>query len=189
MKTRRVVSFFAGVIVGGVLLPTLILLSALLVTGCETVSSTKQFYRPLTTDVYPPKPKDTPIPILGAPPDRKYVAIGRLSFSAGHGYNYMIRAIEYNARQAGADAAIMLKSSSSAHQYTYYVPGYTTYEPVTTYSSGSATADYYGSGGSGYGTAYGSGTSTTYVPQYHEGYTGVGTVIRHEIDALMIRFQ
>ena len=160
-----------------------------LFTGCETVSSTKQFYRPLTSNVYPPKPKDYPIPVLGAAPNRKFVAIGRLSFSAGHGYNYMIRAIEFNARQAGGDAAIMVDSSSSAQQYTYQVPGYTTQQPVTTYSSGQATANYYGSGGYGYGSAYGSGTSTTYVPVYHPGYTGVGTAVRHNIDAVIIKYQ
>jgi hypothetical protein len=148
----------------------------------------------MTTQTYPPKPKDYKVPILGALPDRPYQIIGRLSFSAGYGYGYMIKAIEYNARQAGADAAIMLSSSRSEHQYTYTVPGYTTTQPVTTYSSASAygTANYYGSYGySGYGTssAYGSGVSTTYVPVYHPGYTGVGTVIRHSIDAEMILYK
>jgi hypothetical protein len=168
---------------------------ALLATlpSCETVSSTSQFYRPTTTQVYPPKSKDCPIPILGAAPKQKYEVIGRLSFSAGRGYGYMIKAIEYNARQAGADAAILVDSSSNTQQFTYRVPGYTTTQPVTTFSSGSAygSADYYGAGGYGYGSgsAYGSSTSTTYVPVYHPGYTGVGTVVRHSIDAMMIVFK
>ena len=166
-----------------------LLLFAILLAGCETVRSTAQFYRPFTTDTYPPKPKDFPVPVLGAKPNRKFVALGRLTFSAGHGYGYMIRAIEYNARRVGADAAIMLYSNSTAHQYNYTVPGYTTYQPVTTYSTAQANANYYGSGGYGYGSAYGSGTSTTYVPQYNPGYTGVGTVVRHHIDAVLIRFQ
>jgi hypothetical protein len=167
------------------------LLAAL--TSCETVSSTSQFYRPTTTQVYPPKPKDYPIPILGAAPKQKYEVVGRLSFSAGRGYGYMIKAIEYNARQAGADAAILVDSSSNAQQYTYTIPGYVTTQPVTTYSTGSAygSANYYGAGGYGHGTgsAYGSSTSTTYVPVYNPGYTGVGTVVRHSIDALMIVFK
>lgn len=158
-------------------------------TGCETVSSTKQFYRPLTTEIYPPKPKDYPVPILGAAPKKKYIAIGRLQFEAGHGYKYMIRSIEYNTRQAGGDAAIMLNSGARTQQYTYYVPGYTTYDTVTTHSSGNATANYYGSRGYGYATAQGSGTSTTYVPRHVPGYTGVGTTVRHSIDALIIRYQ
>lgn len=165
------------------------LICIVMLTGCETVSSTSQFYRPFTTETYPPKPKDHPIPILGAQPKRKFTVLGRLAFSAGNGYGYMIRAIEYNARKVGADAAIMLDSNSSAEQYTYTVPGYTTYQPVTTYSTGHANANYYGTGGYGYGSAYGSGTSTTYVPQYHPGYTGVGTTVRHRIDALLIRFE
>jgi hypothetical protein len=163
-------------------------------TGCETVSSTAEYYRPMTTQTFPPKPKDYKAPVLGTPPDRPYQVIGELSFSAGRGYGYMIKAIEYNARKAGADAAIMLSSSSSEHQYTYTVPGYTTTTPVTTYSSGSAygSANYYGSDGyygSGSGSAYGSSVSTTYVPVYHPGYTGIGTAVRYSIDAQMIVYK
>ena len=91
------------------------LLAAL--TSCETVSSTSQFYRPTTTQVYLPKPKDYPIPILGAAPKQKNEVIGRLSFSAGRGYGYMIKASEYNARQAGADVAMLFDSSSKAKQH------------------------------------------------------------------------
>lgn len=165
--------------------------AALTLIGCENVSSTAQFYRPLTTKIYPPKPKDFKVPILGAMPKQKHEIIGRLSFSATHGYDFMMKAIEYNARQSGADVAVLVDSSSSSNQYTYRVPGYTTNEAVTTYSSGSAygTANYYGSNGySGYGTssAYGSGTSTTYVPVYHEGYTGVGTTTTNSIEAVMV---
>jgi hypothetical protein len=172
----------------------LIAFSLIMCGGCETVSSTSKFYRPLTTIVYPPKPKEQKIPILGALPKEKHEVIGQFSFSAGYGYDYMIKAIEYNARQAGADAAVMVDSSSASQQFTYTVPGYTTTQPVTTYSSGSAygTANYYGSGGySGYGTSsvYGSGTSTTYVPVHTPGYTGVGTSTRHSIAALMIIFK
>ena len=101
----------------------------------------------------------------------------------------MIKAIEYNTRIHGGDAAIMLDESSDQRQYTYQVPGYTTYNPVTTYSTGSAYGNYYGSGGYGHGSAYGSSTSTTYVPTYNPGYTGVGTVTRHSIDAAIIKFK
>ena len=44
----------------------------------------------------------------------------------GRGYGYIIKAIEYNARQAGADAEILVDSSSNTQQYTYTVPGYVT---------------------------------------------------------------
>ena len=172
---------------------SIILISLFCLAGCETVSSTSQFYRPLTTDVYPPKPKDYPIPILGGPPKRPFVVIGRLQFKAGHGYKYMIDAIKYNARQNGADAVVMISEDSNTQQYNYTVPGYTTTTPVTTYSSGSAygSANYYGSNGYGHatGSAYGSGTSTTYVPTYHPGYTGVGSVTINSIDAAMLKYK
>ena len=81
-------------------------------TGCKSVSYTSQFYQPTTTQTYPPKPKSYKIPILDTPPDHPYEIIGRLSFSASHGHDFMIKAVEYNARRAGADAAIMLGSAS-----------------------------------------------------------------------------
>lgn len=172
-------------------LAILAILSA--VTACKTVSSTAEFYRPLTTDVYPPKPKDYPIPILGAPPKKPFIVLGRLSFQSGHGNKYMMEAIRYNARKNGADAAVMIDESSHTKEYTYTVPGYTTTTPVTTYSSGSAygSANYYGSGGYGHasGSAYGSGVSTTYVPTYHPGYTGVDSVTITSIDAALIRYK
>jgi hypothetical protein len=169
--------------------PILLAFFATALSSCETVSSTAQFYRPFTTDTYPQKTKDYQVPILGAKPKRKFIAIGRLSFSATQGHAFMIRAIEYNARRVGADAAILIDSNSAIQHYTYNVPGYTTYQPVTTYGTAQANASYFGSGGYGYGSAYGTSTSTTYVPQYNPGYTGIGSVTRHYIDALLIRFK
>ena len=49
-------------------------------SGCASVSSTSQFYFPVTTDVYPPKAKDIPIPILSKAPDKRHKVIGRLAF-------------------------------------------------------------------------------------------------------------
>lgn len=163
------------------------------ISSCATVSSTSEFYRPLTTETFSPKPKDHPIPILGAAPKQPYTVIGRLSFQSGHGNKFMMESIRYNARKNGADAAIMLDEQSHSEQHSYTVPGYTTTTPVTTYSSGSAygSANYFGMDGYGYATssAYGSGVSTTYVPQYHPGYTGVRTVTIQAIDALLIRYK
>ena len=67
---------------------------AVLLTGCESVSSTAQFYRPSTARVFTPKPKDYAVPIFSKPPDRPYTVIGRLSFTANASYDFMIRAIQ-----------------------------------------------------------------------------------------------
>ena len=81
-------------------------------SGCASVSSTSQFYFPVTTDVYPPKPKETLIPILGKAPDRPYKVIGRLSFRSDLGWKFMRESMIYNARANGADAVILKKSES-----------------------------------------------------------------------------
>ncbi len=174
-------------------------------TGCMTVQSTEKFYTARTTDIYPEKPKDFTAPILDRYPDQPYKIIGNLSFSATRGYSYMVKAMRHNARIHGADAVVLKSTDSQQEQYTYYVPGYTTYKPVTTYHSGSvyssgsssASADVYGSGGYAYGRASGtssgsgyySGTTRTYVPEYHPGYTGIGTRVRISIDADMVVFR
>lgn len=94
--------------------------------------------------------------------------------------------LQHNARKAGADAVILLDAHDTMHPYSYYVPGYTTTTPVTTYSS--ASASYY-SPYSGYvGSGNASGVSTAYVPEYHPGYTQSGIAVRTNVNAVMIRF-
>jgi hypothetical protein len=156
-------------------------LAALLLTGC--VSATEKFYRPYTTRTFAPKPEKHPIPIFGKPPDRPYEAIGRFTFSKGGDYDFMIEAIEHNARKVGADAAIMLASRSQPFQFAYNVPGYTTTQPVTTNLYG------YSTGALGYTSRRYAGTATSYVPVTHQGYTAVKTGIRHSVDAEMIVYK
>ncbi|MEI8292371.1 MAG: hypothetical protein WCG66_00120 [bacterium] len=162
---------------------------SILLCGCESVSSTSQFYRPVTARVYPPKPKDYNVPIFSKPPDRPYTEIGRLSFTATAGYDFMIKAIQYNARIHGGDAAIMLHENTEQRPYNYYVPGYTSYVPVTTYSFGAANSAICGPGGPGRRTEYGTSTSTTYLPAFNPGYISVGMLTLHSIDALIIRYK
>lgn len=162
------------------------LLGMAFLTACVSVRDSEQFYHPLTLRTYPAKPEKYSIPILAGPPKEKFEVIGRMSFSSGHGNKYMMECLRYNARRAGADAVILADSKTTEHPYSYYVPGYTTQQPVTSYSN--ASANFYGSGGfSGYGTAY--GTSTSYVPVYHEGYSAQGVIFRTQIDAYMIRLK
>lgn len=89
-----------------------------ILAGCASVSSTSQFYFPTTTDVFPPKPKDVPIPILGKAPDRPYRVIGRLAFRSDLGWRFMRESMVYNARANGADAVI-LKNADSKQQVNY----------------------------------------------------------------------
>ena len=159
--------------------------------GCKSVNYTSLFYQSASAKTYPPKPKDYNVPILDAAPARPYEIIGRLTFSASHGQNFMIKALKYNARRAGADAAIVLSSSSSEEQTIRQVQGYTSMVQVpanatgTTYGKGPGTApaDLYGYPHNSYGG------STAYVPVYHPGYTVQQTAIRYSIDAQMIVYK
>jgi len=162
---------------------------AIILSGCESVSSTSQFYRPSTARIFPPKPKDYSVPIFSKPPDRPYTVIGRLSFTANASYDFMIRAIQYNSRLHGGDAAIMLHEDTEQRPYNYYVPGYTSYVPVTTYSFGTANSRYCGPGGPGHRSEYGTSTSTTYLPAFNPGYMSVGMLTLRSIDASIIRYK
>jgi hypothetical protein len=167
----------------------LALVFATVVSGCQSVSSTTQFYRPVTAQVYPSKPKNYDAPIFAKAPDRPYRVIGRLRFTANSGYNFMIRAIQYNTRIHGGDAAIMLHEDTEQRPYNYYVPGYTSYYPVTTYSAGVANTKYCGPGSPGSRSEYGTSTSTTYIPVFNPGYMSVGMLTLHSIDASIIRYK
>lgn len=98
--------------------------------GCASVSSTSQFYFPVTTDIYPPKSKDTPIPILCKAPDKHYRLIGRLSFSSDIGWKFMRDSMLYNARVNGADAVILKKAMSRDQVRFTDVPPHTDWIPV-----------------------------------------------------------
>lgn len=105
-------------------------LLAVLFAGCASVEATKAYYLSYTTDVYPPKPKDQPIPILGKYPDRPYKVIGRLAFRSDLGWKFMRESMVYNARENGADAVI-LKAANSEEQTRYTeVPPRTDWVPV-----------------------------------------------------------
>jgi hypothetical protein len=100
-------------------------------SGCASVSSTSQFYFPATTDVYPPKAKDAPIPILGNAPDRRYRVIGRLSFCSDIGWRFMRDSMIYNARANGADAVILKRAESKDQLRFTEIPPHTDWIPVS----------------------------------------------------------
>ena len=146
---------------------------ALLLTACVSVKSTTVFYRPSTATFYPSKDKNAVIPILGEPPVRPYKEIGRFAFQSDMGYPFMMKAIEYNARQAGADAVYIRESKSWTVPYAYTVPTTVSWVPV---------GGWYGGGcGGWYGGAV--------VPVTYPGYTGVSYQSFMGIDARMLVFK
>ncbi len=151
-------------------------------SGCVSVSSTSQFYFPVTTDVFPPKPKDAPIPILGKAPDKPYREIGRLAFRSDLGWKFMRESMLYNARTNGADAVILNKADSKEQVNFSQVPPRTDWIPVP----GPVVA-VNGGGGKKKGKSSTTYVSyPTYMPVFQPGYVRrwVQTIIA--IDAEMI---
>lgn len=99
-------------------LSTFLALALVALSGCASVSSTAQFYLPMTSEVFPPKPRDFQIPILGAPPEQPYKVIGRLAFRSDLGWRFLRESMIYNARRNGADAVI-LRDATSREQVNY----------------------------------------------------------------------
>ena len=159
------------------------LLLALLagLSGCASVSSTSQFYFPVTTDVYPPNPKNPPIVILGKAPDRHYKVIGRLAFRSDLGWKFLRESMVYNARVNGADAVILKKSDSKDRLNYTQVPPRTEWIPVP----GPVVA--VNNGKNGKNQTYVSYPS--YIPVFHPGYVQpwIQTIIG--IEAEMIVFK
>lgn len=159
----------------------LLLVIAAGLSGCVSVSSTSQFYFPVTTDVYPPKPKDFPIPILGKAPDKPCKIIGRLTFRSDLGWKFMRESMIYNARANGADAVILKKAESKNQMNFAQVPPRTDWIPMP----GPVVAVNNG-GGKKHCNNQTYVTYPYYMPVYQPGYTRqwVQTIIG--IDAEMI---
>jgi hypothetical protein len=160
--------------------PLLLIFLAVGLSGCASVSSTSQYYFPVTTDVYPAKPKGSAVPILGKAPDRSYKVIGRLAFRSDLGWKFMRDSMLYNARENGADAVI-LKDVNSKEQVNFtQVPPRMDWIPMP----GPVVAVNNGGKKNCHNTAYVS--TSTYMPVYQPGYTRrwIRTIIG--IDAEMI---
>jgi hypothetical protein len=146
----------------------------LLLPACVSVKSTTAFYTPTTANFYPPKDKHVVIPIMGEPPSQPYREIGRFAFQSDMGYPFMMKAIEYNARLAGADAVYIKESKSWTVPVWYSVPPTVSWVPV---------GGWYGGGcGGWYGGA-------AMVPITYPGYSGVSYQSYMGIDARMLVFK
>ena len=113
------------------------------------------------------------IPIMSGKPTRPYTEIGRFAFQSDLGYPFMMKAIEYNARQAGADAVYIKDSRSWTVPYAYSVPTTVSWVPV---------GGWYGGGCGGW---YGGAVA----PITYPGYTGVSYHGFTGMDARMIVFK
>lgn len=150
--------------------------------GCASVESTADFYIPSTTAVFPPKPKDYPIPILDAKPSRPTRVIGRLAFTSELGFPFMRKSMEYNARRVGADIVVLKHADSQTQILPYYVPPTTNWMPVSTYSHSS----YRGKHGK---KRHATSESVTYIPVYQPGYWTQNTRIFTTIDSEMLVYR
>ena len=148
---------------------------ALLLSACASVKSTAVFYAPTSSTIYPPKDRHAVIPIMSERPTQSFTEIGRFAFQYDLGYPFMQRAIEYNARQSGADAVYIKESKSWSIPYYYSVPPTVTWLPVG--------GGWYGGGCGGW---YGGGAM---VPITYPGYSGVNYRNFIGIDARMIVFK
>ena len=147
----------------------------LLIPGCVSVKSTAVFYVPSTNAVYPPKPSSAVIPVMSSPPSRPYSEIGRLSCQSDLAYPFMMRAVEYNARRAGADAVIIKECRSWTIPYLYSVPPSLAWIPVGGGWYGGRCGGWYGGAAA--------------VPVWYPGYSGVSYDTFTGLDARMIVFR
>jgi hypothetical protein len=145
----------------------------MLFSSCASVSSTAIFYQPTTSICYPPKDKNTIIPILNAPPTRPFTEIGRFAFQSTLGYPFVQKSLIYNAQRAGADAVIIKNYQTWSMPYLYSVPPFYGCMPFGGWYGGVC------------GPWYGWGA----VPVVYPGYTGVSYQNFTGIDARMIIFK
>ena len=118
---------------------------ALLFSGCASVSSTAVFYQPTTPVIYPPKAKDTVIPIMNASPKFPFQEIGRFAFQTQLGYPFIQKAMIYNAQRVGADAVIIKDYKNWSLPSWYSVPPTVGFIPVG-YGWGGYGGGWYGGG-------------------------------------------
>jgi hypothetical protein len=126
-----------------------------LLTGCASVKGTAMYYVAYTPKVYPPKPSDAPIPILGKAPSEKHTVIGGLKFESDQGWNFMRRSMIYNAQANGADAVVLKATSQRQQMSLLQVPPQMDWIPVSNW--------YRDKKGNVWG-------GTSYVPFYRPGY-------------------
>lgn len=112
----------------------LLLLCAVALAGCQSLSSTEVFYTPTAGASYQPWPKDAAIPVLSEPPPWAHKTIGRFAMQSPRGYNFIYRALLHNARRNGADAVVLRKLEFDLRRtYNYIPPGWDSIPQTSVY--------------------------------------------------------
>jgi hypothetical protein len=139
--------------------------------GCASVKDTAMFYVAYTPKIYPPKPPDTPIPILAQAPKARHKVIGGLKFESDQGWKFMRRSMIYNAQVNGADAVILEGTSERRQMALLEVPPQMDWIPVSNW--------YRDKKGNVWG-------GTSWIPFYRPGYVQPYLQEITGIDAKMI---
>jgi len=161
-------------------------LLALSLAGCASVKSTEAFYIASTTQAFPPKPKDYPIPILDKMPKQGMESIGRLAFTSEEGFSFIRRSMEHNARRVGADAVYLKKVESQRVRSPYYVPAQTTWMRVPSYRRATV---WDGSRRKGHRHRNVVVEDVTSIPVYRPGYWTEDIRTYTTIDSEMLRYK
>jgi hypothetical protein len=90
--------------------------------GCTSLRDTTVFYTPASADFYAPLPKDAVVPVLTEPPPWPHKVIGRFAAQSDRGYEFLYKAVLYNARLQGADAVILRKLDFDTRRNYNYIP-------------------------------------------------------------------
>lgn len=159
---------------------------AFLLVGCRSYTWTERYYRPHTAQQFPPVPANVPIPILDKSPSEPHTTVGRLSFTAHCGADYMLKAVEHNARRVGADAAVITSLDGRERPWELWVPPRTVYQPLTYVEEVQTTRRGHKKKEECERTTY---TRTAWVPEWQPGHVQYGVDVVHSVDAYMIRFK
>lgn len=129
----------------------------------------------MTDRIYPPKPEDAAIPILGKPPGRSHDVIGRMAFASTRGWPFMRQSLLYNARTNGADAVILRKADETREFGIGRVPPRVEWVPVPGPVYETKKGRYY--------------RGTQWIPFVQPGYTYPMTWRQMAVDAEMIVYR
>lgn len=156
-----------------------VLLAACLLGGCVSLRDTTVFYTPTTPEVFPPLPKKAPVPVMAEPPPWPHKVIGRFAAQSDRGYEFLYKAILYNARLQGADGVILRRQAFDLRRTYNQIPAFWENIPQTNV--------YYQSVKNNQGQwVTVPQTYTTYVPVFRPARTVVSDVQWVELEAEMI---
>jgi len=103
----------------------------LLMSGCASLSEADAYYVAKTPDIFEPKAKDEPVPLLAEDPPDKFQVIGSMDWEAPRRWSFVRRALERTARLRGADAIILREKDSFQETNLVDVPPTMRWVPVT----------------------------------------------------------